>query len=402
MNRYLLLRKHVVISLPWSKQLAENLAARKATGRYRQQRTRFGEQGVDVVIDGQKLLSFCSNDYLGLASHPDLKKAFIDAVDKEGVGSGAAHLLTGHSQYHYELEQALAAFTGQQKVLLFSSGYQANLGVIDGLMSRGDAIIQDKLNHASLLDGGRLSTAEQLRYQHADISALSRRLQQSEQATHRLIVSDGVFSMDGDLAPLPDLISLAKQNKVAVMIDDAHGFGVLGEHGRGSVEHWNIPAEDMPIVVGTFGKAFGTAGAFVAADEVVIDTLIQQSRTYVYTTAQPAAIAAATLVSLKLVEQENWRRDKLQTLIKQFQIGAKALGLDIMESSTPIQPIVIGDDKKAISIGKSLEEKGILVGVIRPPTVPEGSARLRITLSANHTEQHITQLLNALESINAH
>lgn len=347
-------------------------------------------------------MSFCSNDYLGLANHPELKKAFIDAVDKEGVGSGAAHLLTGHSRYHQALEQALSEFTGQQKVLLFSSGYQANLGIIDGLMNRGDVVIQDKLNHASLLDGGRLSAADQLRYKHADMVALSTRLQQSEQVNHRLIVSDGVFSMDGDIAPLPEIIAQAKQHNTAVMIDDAHGLGVLGKSGRGSVEHWNVATEDIPIVMGTFGKAFGTAGAFVAADEEVIDTLVQQARTYVYTTAQPAAIAAATLASLKLVQQENWRREKLHTLIAQFRAGTKALGLQLSDSLTPIQPVLIGDDKKAISVGKALEEKGILVGVIRPPTVPEGSARLRITLSANHTEQQVKKLLEVLESINAH
>ena len=389
-------------SLPWSAQLVENLAGRKAAGRYRQQRTRLGEQGVNIEIDGKKLLSFCSNDYLGLASHPSLKKAFIDAVEQEGVGSGAAHLLTGHSHYHQELEEALAEFTGQEKVLLFSSGYQANLGIIDGLMGRDDVIIQDKLNHASLLDGGRLSAAQQTRYRHADMTGLEKRLKQSEQANHRMIVTDGVFSMDGDLAPLADILSLAKQNNTAVMIDDAHGLGVLGEKGRGSIEHWQIEKQDYPLIMGTFGKAFGTSGAFVAADDEVIDTLIQQARTYVYTTAQPAAIAAATLASLKLVEEEHWRREKLQTLISQFRAGANELGLNIMDSLTPIQPVLIGDDKQAIKIGKALEEKGILVGVIRPPTVPEGSARLRITLSANHSEQNVVQLLDSLEAAYAH
>jgi len=386
-------------SLPWSKQLADNLAERKALGRYRQPRIRLGEQGVDVVVDGKKLLSFCSNDYLGLANHPILKKAFIDAVEQEGVGAGAAHLLTGHSRYHQELELALADYTGQQRVLLFSSGYQANMGVIDGLMSRGDVIIQDKLNHASLLDGGRLSAAEQLRYRHADMTGLATRLQQSERAQNRLIVSDGVFSMDGDLAPLPDIISLAKINNSAVFIDDAHGFGVLGVSGRGSVEHWQINLSEMPIEMGTFGKAFGTAGAFVAADEVVIETLIQQARSYVYTTAQPPAIAAATIASLKLVQNENWRREKLSTLINQFRVGAKTLGLDLMASFTAIQPVLIGGEKQAIKMGKALEGKGLLVGVIRPPTVPEGSSRLRITLSANHNEQQVKQLLDALEEI---
>ncbi|MBL1320637.1 MAG: 8-amino-7-oxononanoate synthase [Methylophaga sp.] len=386
-------------SLPWSKQLAENLAERKAVGRYRQQRTRLGAQGVEVVVDGKPLLSFCSNDYLGLANHPDLKKAFIDAAEQEGVGAGAAHLLTGHSHYHQQLEEELADFMGHEKALLFSSGYQANLGVIDGLMVRGDAIIQDKLNHASLLDGARLSEADLLRYPHADISRLHKRLHTASAAKHKLIVTDGVFSMDGDVAPLAEIIAEAKQHKAAVFVDDAHGLGVLGEQGRGSVSHCNIKQDERPIIMGTFGKAFGTAGAFVAADEEVIDTLIQQAHTYVYTTAQPAAIAAATLASLKLVQDENWRREKLQALIAQFRAGAKGLGLNLMDSSTPIQPVLVRDDKKAIAIGKSLEEKGILVGVIRPPTVPEGSARLRITLSANHSEQQVQQLLDALEVI---
>ncbi|NOQ81164.1 MAG: 8-amino-7-oxononanoate synthase [Methylophaga sp.] len=386
-------------SLPWSKQLVDNLAERKSTGRYRKQRTRLGEQGVNVVVDGQKRLSFCSNDYLGLANHPALKKAFMDAVEQEGVGAGAAHLLTGHSRYHQDLELALAEFTGQQRTLLFSSGYQANMGIIDGLMTRGDAVIQDKLNHASLLDGSRLSEADLLRYPHANMALLQKRLQKASTANHKLIVSDGVFSMDGDIAPLPEIMAQAKQYKAAVLLDEAHGLGVLGEHGRGSVEYWNIAQDELPIVMGTFGKAFGTSGAFVAADDEVIETLIQQARSYIYTTAQPAAIAAATLASLKLVEEENWRREKLQSLISQFRTGAKELGLNVMDSLTPIQPVLIGDDQKAIKIGKALEEKGILVGVIRPPTVPEGSARLRITFSANHSEQDVSQLLDALEVI---
>ena len=386
-------------SLPWSKALETALAERQLAGRYRRVRTRSGEQGVNVIIDGKAMLSFCSNDYLGLAAHPAIKKAFINAAETEGVGSGAAHLLSGHSRYHQQLEEALADFTSQQAVLLFSSGYQANLGVIDGLMSRGDVVIQDKLNHASLLDGSRLSTAAQWRYQHADMQALTRRLSQTESTERRLIVTDGVFSMDGDLAPLDQLTQLAQDHQAAVMVDDAHGIGVIGQHGRGCVEHWQIAAERLPIVMGTFGKAFGTAGAFVAADKEVIDTLIQHARTYVYTTAQPAAIAAATLASLTLVEAESWRREKLQALIAQFRQGAAELGLALMESMTAIQPIVIGDDKQAMAIGQAIEAKGFLVAVIRPPTVPDGSARLRVTLSANHTEQNIKQLLDALEAV---
>ncbi len=386
-------------SLPWSKALAATLAERQLSGRYRRLRTRSGEQGVSVIIDGKEMLSFCSNDYLGLAAHPTITKAFINAAETEGVGSGAAHLLSGHSYYHQQLEEALADFMGQQSVLLFSSGYQANLGVIDGLMSRGDVVIQDKLNHASLLDGGRLSAAKSWRYHHADMGSLQRRLRQTEDSDCRLVVTDGVFSMDGDLAPLQPLIQLTQTHQAALMVDDAHAIGVLGKHGRGSVEHWQVKAEHMPIVMGTLGKAFGTAGAFVAADKDVIETLIQQSRTFVYTTAQPAAVAAASLASLVLVRTENWRREKLQTLIEQFRKGAAELGIATMNSLTPIQPIMIGDDKKAIVIGQELESRGFLLGVIRTPTVPLGSARLRVTLSTNHTEQNIKQLLEALEDV---
>lgn len=388
--------------LPWHNELTAALAERKAAGRYRQNRLRIGEQGVHIHLGDKTILSFCSNDYLGLAAHPAIKKAFKQAVDKEGVGSGAAHLLTGHSFYHQALEEKLADFTGQQRVLLFSTGYMANLGVIDGLLTRGDTVIQDKWNHASLLDGGRLTDADQLRYPHADMKLLHKRLHTAATAKHRLIVSDGVFSMDGDIAPLPEIMALSEQHRAAVLIDDAHGFGVIGEGGRGTVSHYQIAADKAPIVVGTLGKAIGTGGAFVAADELVIETLIQQARSYVYTTAQPPAIAAATLVSLELVENEQWRRDKLQQLIQQFRQGAEQLGLELMPSMTPIQPVIIGDDKQALEIGARLEQQGILVGVIRPPTVPKNTARLRITFSAAHTEQDVDRLLVALEQAYVH
>lgn len=387
--------------LPWQSQLQQALQQRQAAGLYRRSRLRDGEQGVEVELDGRKLLSFSSNDYLGLAAHPALKKAFIDALDREGVGSGAAHLLTGHSRYHHQLEEALAEFTGQQRVLLFSTGYMANIGVIDGLLGKTDVVIQDKLNHASLLDGGRLSDAQQLRYPHADMALLHNRLHTAANARNRLIVSDGVFSMDGDIAPLSEIMALADQHKAGVLIDDAHGLGVLGTTGGGVIEHVGL-TEQKPILVGTFGKAFGTAGAFVAADSVVIETLIQQARSFVYTTAQPPAIAAATLASLKLITEENWRRDKLQQLISQFREGAAQLGLPLMPSQTAIQPLLIGEDKTALKLGQDLEQQGILVGIIRPPTVPKNTARLRITLSAAHDAGHIDQLLHALEHSYVH
>ncbi|EMR13220.1 8-amino-7-oxononanoate synthase [Methylophaga lonarensis MPL] len=391
-----------VAQLPWHKQLQQSLQQRRDAGLYRQTRQRQGEQSVEVVVDGQSFLSFTSNDYLGLASHPDVRAAFIKVASEEGVGSGAAHLLTGHSVHHQHLEEQLAVFCQQEAVLLFSTGYMANIGVIDALTGRNDVVIQDKLNHASLLDGGRLSEARQWRYAHNDMQQLHRRLHQTSDAGQRLIVSDGVFSMDGDLAPLPEIMALAQQHRTAVLIDDAHAIGVLGSQGRGSVEHWQLEPASYPIVVGTFGKAFGTAGAFVAADEVVIETLRQHARSYVYTTAQPAAIAAATSVSLRLLQAESWRREKLQALIEQFRRGAEQLGLPLMDSQTAIQPVLMDNEHQALAVGQSLEQQGILVGVIRPPTVPAGSARLRITFSALHQSEHVDRLLSALEQACAH
>lgn len=388
--------------LPWQAQLQQSLQQRRQAGLYRQIRQRQGEQSVEIVVDGHAFLSFTSNDYLGLASHPDVRAAFVDVAANEGVGSGAAHLLTGHSVHHQQLEEELADFCQQQAVLLFSTGYMANMGVIDALMGRHDAVLQDKLNHASLLDGGRLSEAKQWRYAHNDMQQLQRRLDQTRDAGQRLIVSDGVFSMDGDLAPLPEIIAIAKQHRSALLIDDAHGIGVLGSQGRGSVEHWQIQADNLPMIVGTFGKAFGTAGAFVAADALVIETLRQHARSYIYTTAQPAAIAAATSVSLRLLQAESWRREKLQALIAQFRRGASQLGLPLMDSATAIQPVLMHDEHQALAVGQSLEQQGILVGVIRPPTVPVGSARLRITFSALHEPEHVERLLSALDHACAH
>jgi 8-amino-7-oxononanoate synthase len=383
--------------LPWHDSLQQALVQRRADGLYRQSRLRDGAQGVQVNVDGRELISFCSNDYLGLANHPALKQAFKAAVDAEGVGSGAAHLLTGHSRFHQQLEEALAAFTGQQKVMLFATGYMANLAVIDGLLDRDDAVIQDKLNHASLLDGGRLSNATLIRYPHNDMSVLHKRLHGVANTERKLIVSDGVFSMDGDLAPLPEIMALAKQHRAGVIIDDAHGLGVIGENGMGSLQYFADKLTEKPILVGTFGKAFGTAGAFIAADELVIETLTQQARSFIYTTAPPPAIAAATMKALNIIENEPERRQQLQARIQQFRDGASQLGLTLMDSFTAIQPIVVGYEKKALSIGKTLEQSGLLVGVIRPPTVPKNTARLRITLSANHTQTQVNQLLSALE-----
>ena len=348
-----------------------------------------------MKINGREVLTFCSNDYLGLANHPDIIKAFQQAADKYGVGSGSAHLINGHSVEHQKLEEELAAFTGRERALLFSTGYMANLGVVNALMQRGDTIFSDRLNHASLIDASLLSKATLQRYAHNDMAALNRRYAKTK-SENTLILSDGVFSMDGDTAHVDQLSRIAENNKAWLMIDDAHGFGVLGKNGAGLLERQNLSQQQVPILMATLGKALGTAGAFVAGSHNLIEYLTQTARTYIYTTAMPAAIAAATRASLKLVQQEHWRREKLAALVLQFKKGADELGLALMPSDTPIQPIVMGESKKALSVSKKLQQNGLLVSAIRPPTVAKGTARLRLTFSANHTENDIKRLLEAL------
>ncbi len=352
-----------------------------------------------LSVEGRSLINFCSNDYLGLAGHADISLALKQAADLYGTGSGASHLVSGHSVVHCELEERLAEYTGRPRALLFSTGYMANIGAINALIGRRDLILQDQLNHASLLDGGRLSQADFKRYKHVDMASLEQRLEQSS-AERKLIVSDGVFSMDGNLAPLREISSLAKKHSAWLMVDDAHGVGVLGQQGGGLVEELNMSVEQVPVLVGTLGKSFGTFGAFVAGSEALIETLIQFSRSYIYTTALPPAIAAATLASLKIVREETWRRDKLGQLVARFRRGAKQIGLQLAESNTPIQPVLINSDEKVIQVGQQLRAAGFLVGAIRPPTVPVGTGRLRITFSANHNEEQVDQLVAALDSLN--
>jgi len=352
-----------------------------------------------LSVEGRSLINFCSNDYLGLASHPDIVQALKQAADIYGTGSGASHLVSGHSVVHQQLEEQLAEYTGRPRALLFSTGYMANIGAINALIGRRDLVLQDQLNHASLLDGGRLSQADFKRYKHVDMSSLEQRLEQSS-AARKLIVSDGVFSMDGNLAPLREISSLAKKHSAWLMVDDAHGVGVLGQHGGGLVEELNMSVEQVPVLVGTLGKSFGTFGAFVAGSEALIETLIQFSRSYIYTTALPPAIAAATLASLKIVREETWRRDKLAQLVMRFRRGAEQIGLQLAESNTPIQPVLINNDEKVMQVGQALRAAGFLVGAIRPPTVPVGSGRLRITFSADHSEEQVDKLVTALDSLN--
>ncbi|BCD86172.1 8-amino-7-oxononanoate synthase [Pseudomonas solani] len=374
--------------------LAYRLAERRAADLYRQRPLLESPQGPEAVVDGRAMLAFCSNDYLGLANHPEVIAALRAGAERWGAGGGASHLVIGHSGPHHELELALAEFTGRPRALLFSTGYMANLGAVTALVGKGDSVLEDRLNHASLLDAGLLSGARFSRYLHNDLGSLASRLEKAEGNT--LVVTDGVFSMDGDLADLPALCAKAREKGAWVMVDDAHGFGPLGATGGGIVEHFGLGLEDVPVLVGTLGKAFGTAGAFVAGSEELIETLVQFARPYIYTTSQPPAVACATLKSLELLQKESWRREHLNRLIQRFREGAAEIGLTLMDSPTPIQPILVGDSARALRLAALLRERGILVGAIRPPTVPAGSARLRVTFSASHSEAQLELLLLAL------
>ncbi|MEE3923230.1 8-amino-7-oxononanoate synthase [Pseudomonas viridiflava] len=375
--------------------LRTRLEARRNEHLYRQRPLLETPQGPQVVVDGKPLLAFCNNDYMGLANHPEVIAAWQAGAERWGVGGGASHLVIGHSTPHHALEEALAELTGRPRALLFSNGYMANLGTVTALVGQGDTVLEDRLNHASLLDAGLLSGARFSRYLHNDVTSLDSRLEKAVGDT--LVVTDGVFSMDGDVADLPALSRAAKAKGAWLMVDDAHGFGPLGANGAGLVEHFGLSMEDVPVLIGTLGKSFGTSGAFVAGSEELIETLIQFARPYIYTTSQPPALACATLKSLELLRTEHWRREHLTNLIRQFRQGAEQLGLQLMDSFTPIQPILIGDAGRALRLSQLLRERGVMVTAIRPPTVPVGSARLRVTLSAAHTEAQVQLLLNALE-----
>ena len=379
--------------------LAARLAERRAADLYRQRPLLESPQGPEVVVDGQRLLAFCSNDYLGLANHPEVIAAWQAGAERWGVGGGASHLVVGHSTPHHEVEEAIAELTGRARALLFTTGYMANLGAITALVGQGDTVLQDRLNHASLLDGGLLSGARFSRYLHNDPASLASRLDKAVGDT--LVVTDGVFSMDGDLADLPALATVARPQGAWLMVDDAHGFGTLGANGGGIVEHFGLGIDQVPVLIGTLGKACGTAGAFVAGSDDLIEALVQFARPYIYTTSQPPALACATLKSLQLLRDERWRREHLGALIRQFRQGAQQIGLALMDSPTAIQPILVGDAARTLMLSKMLRERGLLVTAIRPPTVAAGSARLRVTLSAAHSEAQVQLLLNALAECHA-
>lgn len=377
---------------------------RKQQSLYRVRRTLESPQGPQVKIDGRVLDNFSSNDYLGLADHPDVIAAFQRGAREFGVGSGASHLVVGHSRPHQDLEDQLAAFVGYERALLFSSGYMANVGVINALLRRGDVLLQDKLNHASLIDAGQLSNAEMKRYAHGDVDALAARLANAAivDPNIKLVATDAVFSMDGDIAPLKPMIQLCERHHAMLMIDDAHGFGVLGEQGKGSLEHCSVTPEQVPVYMATLGKALGVCGAFVAGEAALVDYLVQSSRNYIYTTALPPATAMASSTALKLLQSEHWRRAHLNQLIKQFRDGLSEWSDLLMPSVTAIQPVVVGDADIAVRLSQKLLQKGILVTAIRPPTVPQHTARLRITLTAAHSEEQVGRLLEVLNESLAH
>ena len=345
------------------------------------------------------VVAFCSNDYLGLAAEPTLASAAAGAAARWGVGAGASHLVSGHYAAHEALEARLAAFVGMDDALCFSTGYMANIGVMPALVGRGDAIFADKVNHASLVDGALLSRAELIRYPHCDLAALEARLAASE-APRKLIVTDSVFSMDGDLAPLPELLALAEAHRAWLLVDDAHGFGVLGPQGRGSLAHFGLGSPRL-ILMGTLGKAAGVAGAFVAGSRDVIEWLINTSRSYIFTTGAPPLLAETLLTAVDLIEHGDTRRAHLAALIARFKAGLRLSRWQLLASDTPIQPVVIGDNHETLAVSRALDAEGLWVPAIRPPTVPKGAARLRITLSAAHSVEQVDRLVAALNRLEA-
>jgi 8-amino-7-oxononanoate synthase len=382
-------------------QLLERLARacdeRAQSALLRRVRTVSEIAGTSVLIDGRRLRNFASNDYLGLAQHPALVEALVAAAKCSGVGASAAHLLGGHRDEHAQLEAELASWTGRERALLFSTGYMANLGVMQSLLDPRAVCVQDKLNHACLIDGARLSGARMKRYRHNDVDSARRQLLSDPDAAV-LLASDGVFSMDGDIAPLAELAALCREQQATLMIDDAHGLGVLGTDGAGSVVEAGLSAQDVPVLMATLGKALGVAGAFVAGSAALIDGLQQFARTQIYTTAMPPALAAATLVSVRIARNESWRREKLQRLIAQFRGGAAERAIPLAPSDTPIQPVLIGDSEASMRISARLEAAGLFVPAIRPPSVPDNGARLRVTLSAAHEESEVEHLLDSLSA----
>lgn len=384
-----------------SQRLASAIAQRKAADGYRELEARLGPQGREALVDGQRLLNFCSNDYLGLANHPRVVEALTSGAKRYGAGSGASQLVSGRSDCHTELEAAIATWLGFEDCLVFSSGYQANLAMLGTLIARHDQIFQDRDNHASLIDAALHTRADYHRYRHTDTRHLSTLLDQHPANYQQLqwMVTDGVFSMDGEIAPLSELASLNQATHRGLLVDDAHGVGVLGKHGCGSLAHCGVAPAEVSAMMLTFGKALGTFGAAIVASREVIDALRQFARPYIYTTALPPALVVATQQSLSLLQAEPERQQRLQRRIQQFQYEATAAGLEVLPSDTAIQGVIIGDNHAAMAAAEQLRARDIWLKAMRPPTVAKGTARLRITLSAEHTESDISQLIEALTDV---
>lgn len=378
----------------------DRLEKLKQEGLLRQRKIVQSPQSSSLVFDGKSYLSFCSNDYLGLANHPELIKTVQQSVTTFGVGGGASHLVCGHASPHEEGERVLAEFVGLPSAIYFSTGYMAAIGAIPALVGKGDAIFSDALNHACLIDGIRLSKAEVHTYPHVDLVALESALQKST-SENKLIVSDAVFSMDGDIAPIPELLALCEKYDAYLYLDDAHGFGVLGEAGRGSLSHFKLQSPRI-IYMGTLGKAAGVFGAFIAGSADIVEWLVQRARSYVFTTAAPPMLAESVIKSVQLIQEENWRRDRLKQLIEVLREGLQESQWQLLSSSTPIQPIIVGDNHAVMKVNESLLKEGIWVSAIRPPTVPANTARLRISLSASHTVEDVHKLANALNKLSIH
>lgn len=369
---------------------------RQAQGRIRTRRTISRRDGVRLEVDGQWLTGFCSNDYLGLSQQFEVVAALQDAASREGVGSSASHLVCGHHALHAQLEQEMADWLGYPRALLFDSGYAANLAVQQALLGEdGDVCVQDRLNHASLLDATRLAGCRLRRYPHLDSEGAMRQLKHTPEGA-AMLATDGVFSMDGDIAPLRSLALVARLQQALFYVDDAHGVGVVGNGGRGCVADAGLGVNEVPLQLATLGKALGGHGAVVLGEENLIGHLAETARPYIYTTALPPAQIAASLAAVKLARRDHWRRDKLTELIAVFRDGARRHGLELMPSETPIQPLLCGDEATVMALSMALEQSGFLVSAIRPPTVPEGKARLRVTLSALHGTDQVKALVDAI------
>ena len=376
-------------------RLQDQRKLRQAQGRIRVRRSVGRRDGVRLEVGGRWLTGFCSNDYLGLSQQFEVVAALQDAAGREGAGSTASHLVCGHHALHEQLEREMADWLGYPRALLFDSGFMANLAVQQALLSEdSDVCVQDRLNHASLLDATRLAGCRLRRYPHLDSEGAMRQLKNATDGA-AMLATDGVFSMDGDLAPLRSLSLVARMQEALFYVDDAHGVGVVGEHGRGCVADAGLGVAEVPLQLATLGKALGGHGAVVLGEENLVQHLAETARPYIYTTALPPAQAAASLAAVKLARRDHWRREKLAELIAAFRDGARRNGLELMPSETPIQPLLCGDEARVMALGAALEQSGFLVGAIRPPTVPEGKARLRITLSALHTLEQVRALVEA-------